>query len=233
MSVYFTMLKVKDLFEIFSNIFDIFEFWPRDSLSMTQISSFVLCIVVFPILIGIEFLSSNNVEEAVIALFYFGGYTYVFSAIFVIWYRRETLEKLMSKMAEYFYEDDIALPFISIAVRKANMMANFMMTWTTFVLSFGSIIIPAFLNILPIPMWKPKFFDKDIEFGIFWLYQILSVLYSLSNVGIFILMCVLLLLINGYAEYLSLKLRMLVSMTDYSGYLELVDCIQAHRKLKE
>lgn len=227
------MLKVEVLFEIFSKIFCIFGFWPKGSPSIIQSGSFFLCIVIFPILVCVEFLSANSVEEAVIALFYFGGYTYVFSAIFVIWYKRKTVESLMSKISTYFHEDDLALPFISNAVKKSNLMATFMMTWTTFVLSFGIIIVPAFLNILPIPMWKPNFMDKDVEFGFLWLYQIYSVLYTLSNVCIFTFMCVLLLLINGYAEYLSSKLGMLVSTTDYSGYLELVDCIQVHQKLKE
>lgn len=227
------MSKVEDLFEIFSNIFDIFGFWPKGSLSMIQIGSFVLCIVLFPILICMEFLNVNNVEEAVITLFYFGGYTYVFSAIFVIWYRRKTVDALLSKISNYFYEDDMALPFISSAIKKAKLMTTFMMTWTTFILSFGIIVVPALLNMLPIPMWKPNLLDKELEFGVFWLYQIFSVLYSLINVLIFTFMCVLLLLINGYAEYLSFKLRMLVSMPDYSGYLELIDCIQIHQKLKE
>lgn len=230
------MMKVEVLFDIFSNIFKIFGFWPNNSMSRIQkiflFGNFVIFVINSIILIGLTLLDVKKIGDVVITLFYLIGYCYVVSNIFVIWYHRDKLQNLMLNIRENFYEDNLVLPFVFVSIKRAFLMTKVMMTWTAFVLNFGIILTPSILKFLPIPMWMPEFLDKDLAFGVYWAFQIISVNYTLANVAIFVFMCVLLLLINGYAEYLSFKLRTLVSYSNYSGYLELVECVQIHRKLK-
>lgn len=230
------MLKVQVLFEIFTNIFRIFGFWPDRSCSRIKKCLFFGYFAAFVLLsIGLIFLkllTAGNVEELVLGMFFLMGYCYTVGSISGVWYHRDLLDDLMSLITESIDNDELAVPFLSATVHKSKVMASIIMTWTAFVLNFGIILVPAVMDSLPIPMWMPDFLDLDTSFGAYWIFQILSVNYTIGNVGIFVYMCVLLMVINGYAEYLSWKLRNLVSRKDYSGYLELVDCIQAHRNLK-
>ena len=231
------MLRVEVHFKIFSDIFNFFGYWPLRPLTKLEkvlmIGSFVFCIILPGLLIGLSFPKANNVEEFANTMIYFFSYCYVCSEIIITWYHREKIKSLTSKMIEYFYNNDEAVPFITCAVVNVKWMSTLMMTATMFIFCFLTVIIPAFWTVLPIPMWKPKFLDDDITFGIYWLIQIYSIMYSIGSIATFSFMCSFLVLINGYAEYLRYKLRMLASTRDYSGYLELVDCIQVHRKLKE
>ena len=230
------MLQIQVLFDTFSNIFEMFGFWSKKSSSKTlnwlEMGCFIFFITVPLVLMMLYLPKARNLEELVASTFFLMGYSYTVGSVGVVWYHRSTLENLMSKISEYF-KDEMTSPFIESIVHKTRIMSIVMLTWTTFVLNFGIILVPTFSNSLPIPMWTPNFLDEDYAFGIFWIFQIFSVNYTVGNVAIFVYMCTLLILITGYAELIRIKLKSLVLNLDNTGYIDLVECIQAHRKLKE
>lgn len=231
------MLQVEVHFKMFSDFFEIFGYWQTWPLSkcekVMKIGLFVLGFILSIILMGLSFLKVKNVEEFANTIFWFFSYCYLCSEVVVTWYHREKIKCLMSKMVGYFYENNEAVPFINNAVEKVKWITTLMMTGIIFLYCILAVINPSILTILPLPMWKPDFLDDDEVFEVYWLFQIFSIISLMGSIAALVFMCLLLLLINGYAKYLRSKLQMLVSTRDFSGYLELVDCIQVHRKLKE
>ncbi|CAG9806588.1 unnamed protein product [Chironomus riparius] len=131
------------------------------------------------------------------------------------------------------YEDDDAQSFIDEASIRALKISKLVMLWTSFAINFATIVVPAFFQILPIPMWTPEWANSTVIFGIYWIIEWLTFNYCAQIIDIFFFSFTIVAIINGYGQFLNARLSMLVSTEDHDGYQDLVKCILAHKKFKK
>jgi hypothetical protein len=136
-------------------------------------------------------------------------------------------------LCESVYEDNDAQSFVDEACIKALKISKFVMFCEFFTVNLATFVIPVIFGSLPFPMWTPDWANSTVIFTIHWVIEWLTLNNCCQIANIFFFSFAILVIINGYGQFLNVRLSMLVSTEDHDGYQDLVMCILAHQKFKQ
>jgi len=231
------MSKTAELFSYFIKVFHFFGLWSTPVLGkwhfrILLVAYSVLEIICFLLIAG-SFFDVESFEEFVVSLMYTAGYCWMISCDVNFLNKQPEIEKFMEKLCEVFYENQESLLFVDLACINARKIMKFMAYLETFALNFGIILIPLIYGVLLLPMWKLSDIGGSVEFAMCSLLQILSINFVIIHISaVIILWYCFIILINGYAQFLSFKLRILIATKDIDGRQDMIECIGIHLKLK-
>lgn len=192
----------------------------------------ILEILCFFLIAG-SFAEVQNFDDIVVSFMYTVGYLWMISCDINFVRKQPKIEIFVEKLCELFYENDEALPFIDSACIKCIKIVKFMAYLEVVSLNFGIILIPLLFRTLLLPMWKFSDVSGNTGVTLCLLLQALSIDFVIFHISaVIIFWYCLMILINGYAQFLSFKLRTLVSGGGYDGIKDLKECIEIHLKLR-
>ena len=237
LSVEVAMSKVEEVIKFYRRFFHILGIWPNSPLTKWHyrgaIFAFIFLLVYPVVMCSLSLLQVDSVEGFARAILHIIGFTF---CIFIMIFFRINLSKVvkfLSELCETVYEDDDAQSFVDDACFKALKISKLVMFCVIFTASFAVCVIPLVFGFLPFPMWTPEWANSRVIFGLYWIIEWLTFTFGCQALNIFFFGFAILVIINGYGQFLNVRLSMLVSTEDHDGYQDLVKCIQAHQKFKQ
>jgi hypothetical protein len=189
---------------------------------------------VYPLIMCcLSLLQVKNVEEFARAIMHIVGLIWIVFIVIIFRISTQKVEKFLSELCESVYEDDDAQSFVDEACIKALKISKLVIFSMVSTSNFATLVIPMVFDCLPFPMWTPNWANPTVIFGIYWIIEWLTFNIISIIVNVLFFSFAILVIINGYGQFLNVRLSMLVSTEDHDGYQDLVKCILAHQKFKQ
>jgi len=218
LSVEVAMSKVEEVIKFYRKFFHILGVWPNSPLTKWHnrgaIFAFIFLLVFPLVMCCLSLLQVESVEGFAQAILHIIGFTWCVFMVIIFPISTPKVEKFLSELCETVYEDDDAQSFVDEACIKALKISKLVMYCESIAASFATFVIPVAFGRLPFPMWTPDWANSTVIFGIYWIIEWLIFNYCCQVINIFFSFAILV-IINGYGQFLNVRLSMLVSTEEH------------------
>lgn len=235
--VAFAMTKVEEVFSFYGKLLRNIGLWPDPPLTKLHTRIvwviFLFWLLVPYSLIALSVSQAETIDELAVSLMYTSGFFWILFYFLLFYKNRLKILKLSRNWIKVLYENKDANSFVDDACIQVLKVTKFLLILALITTTISMTVAPLFFGVLPVTMWKPRWADQKLVLITYWFLQIFTFGFGLLVDTTLFFMFSLLVIINGYAKFLGSKIKVLGNSPSDDGYMDMVECVRIHQKVKE